>query len=127
MILLLACAKAPVEPIDLYGLWSNLDADGVTIRAFEFAETLDDMELEGRTDVYHLYNYADGTPEVLVQVGAYTLTEEALVTEALWDTAGSTGTWSNDFLGWKEGESFVLASDSAEDGEREFRKVAKLP
>jgi hypothetical protein len=111
---------------ELYGAWENVEAGEV--RVFVFEETNDLYpDLAGRTMVYQLYFYAEGTPPVMVQRGTYEVKEGHLVTTLTWAADAAMGavgaSYANILYRWSGG-SFTMESTSAASGKRVFESIA---
>lgn len=85
-----ACGSPPVAA-DLYGMWSNVADDG-TVRVIDCAATATDADLSGLSDVFHIYNYPQGTSPVEVQHGTYVVSKGdgwEFVTTVVWSADGN--------------------------------------
>lgn len=110
---------------ELYGRWANLDAGVYRVWHFEERDAVN-PDVAGRTDVFHLYLYDEGSTPTEIQRGFYSIQFGRLVQEVRWDTDGTlTGmTFGNDIYAVSD-DSFRLMSSSP-DGRR-FERVDELP
>lgn len=123
---LAGCGSAEVIPADLYGMWANEDAG--TWRVFDFADSSDEAELAGRSPVFILYAYSDGTEATQVQRGEYDIVTPDLVTTVLWtpDGANVGESFANEIMDLRA-DTLTLESSSAASGVRVFDRVDTLP
>jgi hypothetical protein len=127
LVALAGCAPHPLAT-DLYGLWSNID-DTATVRVLEFKPPGQDPDIAGSSDVYHIYNYPQGSEATEVQRGTYEIARGdgwELVTTSLWDPSGVTvgESFGNPIRGFDDD---ALTLELEDGSERDYSSTETMP